>query len=45
MDMASQEQVQKAIDDALKADRAARVAAISVKLPQFWPDKAKLWFA
>ena len=43
--MATQEEVQKAINDALEADRAARVAAISVKLPQFWPDKAKLWFA
>ena len=43
--MATQQQVQEAITAALEADRAARVAAVSVKLPQFWPDKTKLWFA
>ena len=43
--MATQQQVQDAINAALEADRAARLAAVSVKLPQFWPDKAKFWFA
>ena len=43
--MATQEQVRAAIDAALDADRAARAAAVSVKLPPFWPNKAKLWFA
>ena len=39
----------KALEDALAAANAAadaaRVAAVSVKLPPFWPDKAQLWFA
>ena len=43
--MATQEQVRAAIDAALDADRIARAAAVSVKLPPFWPNKAKLWFA
>ena len=34
----------KALEDALRASEA-RVSAVSVKLPPFWPDKAKLWFA
>ena len=34
----------KALEDALKASEA-RVSAVSVKLPPFWPDKARLWFA
>ena len=28
-----------------RSDRAARVAAVSVKLPPFWPEKTRLWFA
>ena len=42
---ATQAQVQEAIAAALEADRAARVAAVSVKLPPFWPEKTRLWFA
>ena len=34
----------KALEDALKASEA-KVSAVSVKLPPFWPDKAVLWFA
>ena len=34
----------KALEDALKASEA-KVSAVSVKLPPFWPDKAALWFA
>ena len=34
----------KALEDALKASDA-KVSAVSVKLPTFWPDKVKLWFA
>ena len=34
----------KALEDALKASEA-KVSAVSVKLPPFWPNKAKLWFA
>ena len=32
------------LEDALKAAEA-KVSAVSVKLPPFWPDKAALWFA
>ena len=32
------------LEDALKAAEA-KVSAVSVKLPPFWPDKAVLWFA
>ena len=31
------------LEDALKAAEA-KVSAVSVKLPPFWPDKAVLWF-
>ena len=34
----------KTLEDALKAAEA-KVSAVSVKLPPFWPDKAVLWFA
>ena len=34
----------KALEDALRLSEA-RVSAVSVKLPPFWPEKAKLWFA
>ena len=29
---------------ALEADKATAVAAVSVKLPPFWPDQTALWF-
>ena len=41
--MATEERV-NALEDKLKAAEA-RVSAVSVKLPPFWPDKVKLWFA
>ena len=34
----------KALEDALKASEA-KVSAVSLKLPPFWPSKATLWFA
>ena len=43
--MATEAQVQDRINQALEAERAARVATVSVKLPPFWPDKTQLWFA
>ena len=43
--MATEAQVQERINQALEAERAARVTAVSVKLPPFWPDKTELWFA
>ena len=38
------EERMKALEDAIKASEA-KVSAVSVKLPPFWPDKAVLWFA
>ena len=40
------EDCMKTLQDALKASEA-KVSAVLVKLPLFWPDKAKLklWFA
>ena len=29
---------------ALEADKASAVPAVSVKLPPFWPDQTALWF-
>ena len=29
---------------ALEADKASAVVAVSVKLPPFWPDQTALWF-
>ena len=29
---------------ALEADKASAVTAVSVKLPPFWPDQTALWF-
>ena len=43
--MATPAQVQAAVDAALDAERAARAATVSVKLPTFWPNEAELWFA
>ena len=47
--MATEEQVQQRIQEALNAEREreqnARIAAVSIKLPQFWPDKTRFWFA
>ena len=50
--MATPEQVQQQINQALAeerervaAERTARAAAVSVKLPQFWPEKTRFWFA
>ena len=44
--MATEEQVQQWIQEALNAEhereKNAWIAAASIKLPQFWPDKAKL---
>ena len=40
--MATPEQVQTAIENALES---ARAAAVSVKLPPFWTDRTELWFA
>ena len=40
--MATVEDRIKTLEDELKE---ARVTAVSVKLPPFWPDKAVLWFA
>ena len=34
----------KAVEEALKASEA-KVSAVSLKLPPFWPSKATLWFA
>ena len=34
----------QALEVALKASEA-KVSAVSMKLPPFWPDKAVLWFA
>ena len=39
--MATVEDLIKTLDDTLKE---ARIAAVSVTLPTFWPDKAVLWF-
>ena len=39
--MATVEDRIKILEDELKE---ARVTAVSVKLPPFWPDKAVLWF-
>ena len=41
--MATEERV-NALEEKLKAAEA-RGSAVSVKLPPFWPDKVKLWFA
>ena len=41
--MLDQERI-KALEEQLKLSEA-RVSAVSVKLPTFWPDKTKLWFA
>ena len=41
--MATEERV-NALEEKLKAAEA-RVSAVSIKLPPFWPDKVKLWFA
>ena len=47
--MATEEQVQQRIQQALQAERErelnARIAAVSIKLPKFWPDKTRFWFA
>ena len=43
--MATPAQVQAAVDAALDAERTARAATVSVKLPTFWPNEAELWFA
>ena len=43
--MATEAQIQERINQALDAERKARVATVSVKLPPFWPDKTELWFA
>ena len=43
--MATEVQIQERINQALDAERKARVATVSVKLPPFWPDKTELWFA
>ena len=40
--MATPQQVQKAIEDALEM---ARTSADLVKLPPFWTEKTALWFA
>ena len=42
--MANVEARVQVLEDALKAAEA-KVSAVSVKLPPFWPDKAALWFA
>ena len=46
--MATQDQVKAAVDAAvvaaLDAERAARAATVSVKLPPFWPTDTELWF-
>ena len=42
--MAQMEARVQQLEDALKAAEA-KVSAVSVKLPPFWPDKAVLWFA
>ena len=41
--MAEVDERVKVLENALK-DSEAKVAAVSVKLPPFWPDKAVLWF-
>ena len=41
--MAQMEARVQQLEDALKAAEA-KVSAVSVKLPPFWPDKAILWF-
>ena len=43
--MAEVEARVKALEKALEVSEAARISAVSVKLPPFWPDKTKLWFA
>ena len=47
--MATEEQVQQWIQEALNAEHEreqnAWIAAASIKLPQFWPDKTRVWFA
>ena len=43
--MAEVEARVKALEEALEASEAARSSAVSIKLPPFWPDKTKLWFA
>ena len=35
----------KDLKTALEAAEAAWISIVSVKLPPFWPDKTKLWFA
>ena len=41
--MANEERI-KALKEQIRASEA-QVSAVSVKLPPFWPDKTKLWFA
>ena len=47
--MATEAQIQERINQALQVEKEreqnAWLAAVSVKLPQFWPDKTKFWFA
>ena len=43
--MAEVETRVKALEEALEASEAARISAVSIKLPPFWPDKTRLWFA
>ena len=37
--------IQQVVDASIQQERTANLAAVSVKLPQFWPDRARYWFA
>ena len=37
--------VQTEINAAITQERTTNLAAVSVKLPPFWPDRARFWFA
>ena len=37
--------IQTEINGAIQQERTANLAAVSVKLPPFWPERARFWFA
>ena len=37
--------IQERINAAIQQERTAHLATVSVKLPTFWPDKIRYWFA
>ena len=39
------QRVAEAVEAERERERTARLNAVSIKLPQFWPDKTRFWFA